>query len=298
MVDIKINLDESPAPKNPVTPKLFDGDYKINFHCHPKIACFNACCGNIDIALTPHDIVRLKQHLGLSSGEFLRNYTYRYEMEQGGISGVKFKPVDDGTACRFMTDAGCRIYAHRPTACRYYPVGLVSLRKQDEYTDQQSYALVEEPHCLGHQQARTMTIDQYRQEQGVIESDPLDRGWRQLVLQKKSSGPAFGKPSARSLRLFFMTCYDIDSFRAFVSSEGFQNGFDLTPEQWQAVLASDSNLLQFGFKLLKQVLFGEQTIPIKQTSAQARQHEKGQKAAQLAAKRAQYDVAYEPVELD
>jgi hypothetical protein len=49
-----------------------------------------------------------------------------------------------------------------------------------------------------------------------VEYDDLARGWRQLVLKKKSSGPTIGKPSLRSRQLFFMACYDIDRFREFV----------------------------------------------------------------------------------
>ena len=88
------------------------------------------------------------------------------------------------------------------------------MRRQDESTDRDSYALVKEPHCLGHDEPRTLTIDDYREEQGLPEYDELARGWRQLILKKKSSGPTIGKPSKRSLQLFFMACYDLDRFRA------------------------------------------------------------------------------------
>ena len=53
-------------------------------------------------------------------------------------------------------------------------------------------------------------------EQGLEGHDELARGWRQLVLKKKSSGPTVGKPSRRSLELFFTACYDLDRFRADV----------------------------------------------------------------------------------
>jgi len=56
------------------------------------------------------------------------------------------------------------VYGDRPIACRYYPVALLSMRKQDEYTDTQSYALVKEEHCLGHNEPRKITIDAYRKE--------------------------------------------------------------------------------------------------------------------------------------
>jgi len=101
------------------------------------------------------------------------------------------------------------------------------MRRQDEATDRDSYAMVKEPHCLGHFDPRELTIDAYRAEQGLPEYDELARGWRQLILKKKSSGPTIGKPSKRSLQLFFMACYDLDRFRAFVASDGFGELFDL-----------------------------------------------------------------------
>ena len=74
-------------------------------------------------------------------------------MEKDGIAGVKLRPVEDGTACQFMTPEGCSVYEDRPTACRYYPVALLSMRKQDEYTDRDSYALVKEDALPGPQRA-------------------------------------------------------------------------------------------------------------------------------------------------
>jgi hypothetical protein len=119
----------------------------------------------------------------------------------------------------------------RPTACRYYPVALLSMRKQDEYVDRDSYAIVKEDHCKGHEVNRRITIADYRKEQGLDEYDELARGWRQLVLKKKSSGPTIGKPSLRSRQLFFMACYDIDRFREFVFADSFTKLFELKPEE-------------------------------------------------------------------
>lgn len=257
-------------PGSPVVPQMVDGSHQIQFSCHKGIGCWNACCANIDISLTPYDIIRLKKHLGITSTEFLREYTVPYEMEKDGIAGVKFRPVDNGTACRFMKPEGCAVYADRPTACRYYPVALLSMRKQDEYTDTQSYALVKEDHCKGHEVARTLTIDAYRKEQGVEEYDELARGWRQLVLKKKSTGPAIGAPSLKSRQLFFMACYDIDTFHSFVESEAFAKLFTMSADERTLILADDVELLQFSFRFLKQVLFGEQSIALNEEVAKER----------------------------
>lgn len=261
---------EIPIPGSPVMPTMFDESKEIQFSCHKGIGCWNACCANIDISLTPYDIIRLKKRLGISSTEFLREYTVPHEMEKDGIAGVKFRPVDGGTACRFMQPEGCAVYEDRPTACRYYPVALLSMRKQDEYTDTQSYALVKEDHCKGHDVARRLTIADYRREQGVEEYDELARGWRQLILKKKSAGPAIGAPSLKSRQLFFMACYDIDTFRDFVESEAFNKLFKLEPEMRQMLMEDDVELMQFAFRFLKQVLFGENSIEVDEQAAQER----------------------------
>ncbi len=296
-------MSENEAVKNPnpVTPELLEGSAKIKFRCRKGIACWNACCSNIDITLTPYDIIRLKNRLGIKSHEFLREYTVPFEFEKDGIAGVKFKPVEGGTACRFMTDEGCSVYEDRPTSCRYYPVGLVAMRREDEFTDRKYYALVEEDHCLGHQEDQVMTIDEYRKDQKCEEYDERSRGWRQLVLKKKSSGPTIGKPSLRSRQLFFMANYDMDRFREFVRSEGFTNSFDVEPELYEKLLQDDVELMEFGARFLKHVLFGDESIPTKEGALEERIRQKEAEAAAKAELEddaaSKYDPSSEPVDL-
>jgi Fe-S-cluster containining protein len=294
----KSMTEDPPIPDNPVLPQTFDGAKEIRFQCRKGIACWNACCSNIDISLTPYDILRLKQRFGIGSGEFLQKYTVPYEIERDGIAGVKLRPVENGTACQFMTEEGCSVYEDRPTACRYYPVALLSLRRQDESTDRNSYAMVKEEHCLGHNEPRPITVDDYRKEQGLVEYDELARGWRQLILKKKSSGPSIGKPSVRSRQLFFMACYDIDRFRQFVASDGFNDLYDLPAETMQKILSDDTELMLFGFRFLMQVLFGDESIPMRKEAAQQRRQrhlEKSQRMERETAARraAEQDGMYE-----
>ena len=287
MSDIKIDPADVPFPKSPVMPALIEGNATINFRCHRNIACWNACCSNIDISLTPYDILRLKKRLGISSGDFLLKYTVPYEFEKGGIAGVKLKPVENGSACQFMVAEGCSVYEDRPTACRYYPVALLSMRKQNEYTDTHGYALVKEPHCLGHNEQRPITIEDYRKEQSLIEYDDHGRGWRQLILKKKSSGPTVGKPTQRSLQLFFMACYDLDRFREFVTSTSFNELYDLPQDLQQQIRTDDIALMDFGFRLMRQVMFNEMSIDIKPDAMEkrlARKQEREKMLDEIAAK--------------
>jgi hypothetical protein len=192
-------------------------------------------------------------------------------MEKDGIAGVKLRPVDGGTACRFMTPTPAA--ASTPTAPP--PAATTRWRccrcaSRTRAVDRQYYAIVREDHCLGHQEPRTQTIDEYRAEQGLPEYDDLAHGWRQLILKKKSSGPTVGKPSKRSLELFFMTCYDIDRFRSFVASDSFSGIYELPADELHAMLLDDVTLLQFGFRFLRQVLFGEESIALNAEAAQER----------------------------
>lgn len=202
-------------------------------------------------------------------------------MEKDGIAGVKLRPVENGTACQFMRPEGCGVYADRPTACRYYPVALLSMRKQDEYTDTSSYALVREEHCLGHNEPRNISIEDYRKEQGLEEYDELARGWRQLILKKKSSGPAVGKPSKRSLQLFFMACYDVDRYREFVASDGFADVYDIPADELLRILGDDRELMLFAFRFLRQVLFGEMSIAVREESVEKRRERLAEKQRRL-----------------
>ena len=90
------------------------------------------------------------------------------------------------------------------------------------------------------------------------------------MLKKQSSGPSIGKPTLRSRQLYFMACYDIDRFREFVSAESFNKLFDLPQGEKAALLADDVALLQFAFRFLRQVLFGEESIALNAEAAQER----------------------------
>jgi Fe-S-cluster containining protein len=269
MADVKIDIKDSPFVESPVVPEQFDENHVIKFNCYKGIECFNACCRNIDITLTPYDILRLKKRLGLTSSEFLKKYTYPFEFNKNSIAGVKMEPVEGGTECQFMTDEGCSVYTDRPTACRYYPVGLLSTRRADENFDRVSYALVKEDHCKGHFEEREITIKDYRKEQGLEEYDDQGRGWRQLILKMKSAGPAIGSLSRTSLQFFFMACYDVDRFREFIKSEGFNATFEIDEATRQTLYTDDLALLKFGEQMILQIMFGEETIKKKNDALDA-----------------------------
>ncbi len=262
---------------SPVVPAMLEEDSEISFRCYPGIACFNACCKQSDITLAPYDIIRLKKRLGLDSSEFLKTHTLPYEMDQHGMPGVKLRNVnDESPVCQFMTDAGCSVYEDRPTACRYYPLGLLSMKKKDEKSDEVHYALVEEDHCKGHCEDHKLTVGEYRREQGVVEYDDLNRDWHRIILKKRSAGPAIGTPPEMSFQLFFMASYDLDRFRRFVLSDSFRKTYDLDAAFYDSVADDDIELLKFGYRLMMQVFFGEMSVPMVDKAVEKRLAERGE----------------------
>ena len=257
-------------PKSPVTPVRLELDDTFEFSCHKDISCFNKCCQSIDITLTPYDVLRLKNHLGLKSFEFLHQYTVPFELDGHGMPGLKLKTRDETTACQFVTDKGCSVYGDRPTACRYYALGMMSMRAKDSPNDEDHYFVVREDHCLGHLEPKRQTIRAYRTEQGVDMYDEMNRDWRQIILKKRSCGPTIGKPSDRSFQLFFMCSYDLDSFREFINSPSFETVYEVSQDLMDALMADEVELMKFGFRFLKQALFGENTIPVRPDALEKR----------------------------
>ena len=50
-------------------------DETFCFDCNPDVPCFNRCCAELTLPLTPYDVLRLRRNLGIGSEEFLGTFT-------------------------------------------------------------------------------------------------------------------------------------------------------------------------------------------------------------------------------
>ncbi len=264
--DIKQNI----PVQSPVQPDQLTLDSEFQFNCHKGVTCFNECCRNIDIQITPYDILRLKKRLGMDSKELVAQFTVPFEMDGHGMPGLKMATKPNTKACVFVTEDGCSVYEDRPAACRYYALGNMAVRPKDEAKVDDIYFVVKEAHCQGHDEPVTQTVREYRHNQGVDKYDEMNREWRDLIIKKRSSGPTVGKPSERSMQLFDMCSYDMDSFRDFIQSEGFKSVFDIADEEINTMVEDEEKLLAFSFRFMKQVLFGELSIALKEKAREQR----------------------------
>ncbi len=283
--------------KSDTVPEMLTEKTRIKFKCYKGISCFNACCKQADVTLAPYDVLRLKQHFGMSSEEFLKAYTVPFQMDQDGVPGLKMRTDESGTCLLLDGDNGCGVYEDRPTVCRYYPLALLNMREKDSSESQEHYSLIQESHCKGHDEEREITIGDYRKEQGCKQFDDRNRDWYRLILKKKSAGPGVGRPSEMSLQMFFMASYNLDMFRRFVMSDKFRATYKLQDAFYEAVEKDDLILLDFGMQFLRQVLFGERSVEEAEDAWQKRVKEREdvwemRRQAEIARKQKEDDDKY------
>jgi len=245
----------------------------FKFECHKGVKCFTKCCRGINIILTPYDIIRLKNRLGLSSEEFMAIYTVPQLFEKTDLPVVTLKMADDDQkSCPFVRDDGCILYEDRPTTCRYYPLGVASLSHKEGADDEGFFFFVHEPHCLGFEEDKAWTVEEWRKDQGVDVQDEINADWTDLVVRKRSF-PANVKLTPQGKQMFFMVSYNIDKFKTFVFESSFLDRYKVDAATLKEIKEDEVALLKFGLKWLKGVLFQveeSEKVPLKEGAEKKR----------------------------
>lgn len=218
----------------------FTGDQKFRFRCHEGLECFNRCCRDINIFLSPYDVLRLSRHLGLETGRFLEQYTVRLQ-PGGGFPLVVIKMREDANLqCPFLAERGCSVYAERPWSCRMAPVEIRGVNRF-------GFAFNSD-HCHGLLEEREWTVAEWMKNQGNEHYGELERGFDDIPAGLRFTGLAALDGHIREM--FFMACYDIDRFRRFVLSDGFRQAFGLDEAAARRLGEDDLALLRYGFQWL------------------------------------------------
>ena len=252
--------------KNPsnILPEKLTLDSPLQFACHPGVSCFTACCHNIKIILTPYDILILRRRLNIPAHEFITQYTEPAYLEKTDIPGVQIKLTGDKNGCPFVTPEGCTVYTDRPSACRYYPVGMADFHEggTDDAAEEKFFFLVKEPHCKGHEEPKRWTIRDWRADQGVDVRDEMNKEWLRLVMRRKSFGLQATLSDAAK-RMFFMASTDLDTFRKFVFESSFLDTYEVDADTVAKIREDDVELMLFSFRYLANTLFGAAGMSIR-----------------------------------
>ena len=257
-------------------PRLGEGD-RFTFACHPGVSCFTRCCADVNIVLSPVDVLRMKRVLGISSRAFLDRYTVTIGTAQTQLPVVLLKMNDDGSkACPFVGEGGCRIYEARPWPCRMYPLGLASPSEDNPTLAAPFYFLMREEVCRGFLEsgATERTVREWIDDQGVAAYNRAGEAWKEIALHRFFTGGGHLGPDA--MDMLFLAAYDLDRFRAFVFGSSFLRKFVVEPETVAAMEKDDEALLAFAMRWLKFALFQEPTMRIREEVAGAYRKATGQ----------------------
>lgn len=241
-----------PLPKN-VT-RMEKGE-NFCFSCHPSVPCFTDCCRQLELALTPYDVLRLKKACGLRSDAFLDRYVIIEQEDNETFPRLYLTMVDDGRAsCVFVSETGCTLYADRPGACRAYPMGRAVIRQPDDSMEE-FFVLLREKHCQGFQEQHQQNADTYSEEQGLAEYNRFNDAAATILQHEQIRRGR--RLSSEQIDSFLLALYNLDLFREQLLSGHLAATTPLDANTRQQFQENDEELLLYAVKWLRHRLFND-----------------------------------------
>ncbi len=235
---------------------------KFCFSCKSEYSCFNKCCQDVNIFLTPYDVLRIRQCLNISSEEFLSKYTIQPFSKDQKLPVVILKLKDNKEkSCPFVKKEGCSIYEDRPWSCRMYPIGLASQKTHAENPGNEFFFQQKDDFCNGISASEEWSIDAWIADQGIEPYETSSTLYREIVLH-----PYFEKGvelGPQKMDMFHMVFYNLDKFREFILESSFLKKFSIAKKTRDEVKKDDIKSMEFGVDWLKFCLFGEKTLSIR-----------------------------------
>jgi Fe-S-cluster containining protein len=229
-------------------------DDTFTFGCHPDVACFNHCCRDLNQALTPYDVLRLKDHLNISSQELIQRYMAIHTGEATGLPVATLRFSSDASKnCPFVTAQGCRVYSARPSSCRIYPLARALQRSRRDGGLREHFVLIQESHCRGFETSRPITVRRWIASQELEAYHKFNDMMLELIALKNQLRP--GPLSGEHRQLAEMAFYDLDTVEqkaraGLLPATGYAHLTPLPDHRHEAWLA-------WSLAWIGQVLFGK-----------------------------------------
>ena len=226
-------------------------DQPFRFACRPELACFNTCCRDKRLPLWPYDLLRLRRALDLPSPQVLELYA---DLEMDPVSGwpaLRLR-LDDQGRCPFVGEKGCAVYAHRPAACRIYPLARLARPRPGGGPPEVVYQRQETKNCLGWDQPMEHDIAHWDQDQDLAEYHRHNDAMLPLLFHPKRKGRLELNP--RQIHAVILAMYNLDVLRSGLEQPVIRGLFD--QDRLRAARESDEELLLLGRDFLIKQLFG------------------------------------------
>lgn len=222
------------------------------FKCYPGIACFNACCTDLNLVLTPYDMLRLRKALGKGSIEFLRNHTTGHFAEDTQFPEFRLRMSDnESRSCPFVTEQGCTVYADRPGACRMYPLGRATSPDGEDGV-RERFFIVREDHCKGFLEENEWSGASWKKDQGFEEYTASNDRYMRILARIKASGQSV---SEKMGHMAVLAMYKVDEFQAFIRKMHLFDRVEVDEERQKAILEDEFAALEFAMDWFELMLF-------------------------------------------
>ena len=233
---------------------------EFTFACHKGLDCYTSCCRDVNIFLSPWDVARLKNALGITSTQFLDKYTDLVVVpgKQLPLVQLRMNP-DDNLKCFFVHEYGCEFYGDRPWACRMFPLDEAGMG---------GFTVVGDPKkCHGLIEGDQWQVKEWLKDQGATQSKEADGSWEALSAHEWL--PGLDVENEQIQQMIILALYDVDRFREMVLNSSFLDRFELEDERIEAVKNEDVAVMDLGFDWVRFGLFGQLTLKLKDEAKQA-----------------------------
>ncbi|SCY53291.1 YkgJ family cysteine cluster protein [Desulfoluna spongiiphila] len=235
----------------------------FRFRCHDGLACYNRCCRNLNLFLSPYDVLRLKQGLGLSAGDFIDRYTDAVLRDGKALPELLLRMNDNEEAtCIFLSEAGCTAYAHRPDTCRTFPCEHGIYYNADGAKERVLF-LRPPSFCEGIHDPRELTPEAWQKDQNAENHNAMNELWGEV--EALFSGNPWGAegPQGQRAKMAFMAAYNVDDFREFIFGSSFLKRCKIKNDLKMKLRRDDVAVMKFGFEWIRVFLFGLPSKTIK-----------------------------------
>ncbi|WP_320171996.1 YkgJ family cysteine cluster protein [Maridesulfovibrio sp.] len=225
----------------------------FGFACHPQVRCFNACCGDLNLMLTPYDVLRLRRALGHDSKKFIHNHADISRTPGTGFPMCRLRMLDNAKrSCPFVRAEGCSVYENRPGACRTYPLGRASRMGENGEVIEQFF-IVQEPHCRGFEEKKEWTSDEWLKDQGLEAYNAVNDRYMRIMNRTHQAGAVLDE---RKLNMAFLALYQVDNFTNFIKDMNVFSRLDVSEERQQAILTDEEECLNFALDWVELLALG------------------------------------------
>jgi Fe-S-cluster containining protein len=265
-------MTKKTEPKESRALTVLGPDDVFRFECHRYLGCFTRCCRDITIFLTPYDVLRMKNALSLSSGDFLTRYTATMIGDTGLPVVVLKMREDDEKSCPFLTRSGCTLYPDRPWACRIYPLQPESTTLTEK-AGKAYYSVMDIPFCRGLESDRDVSLSDWIEEQGIPVYHDMEALFKKITANERLTKEKI--TNTKIQEMVYMACYDLDRFRRFVLESTFLERFEIESEAVEKMKTDDTALYRFAIQWLEYGLLAQHVLKVKPDAMAAKKQELG-----------------------